>query len=76
MQEDLSGIRLYVLFMTYTSHSPHTLRYPHLPTPQENFHDLELLLFLAFLVQQIRLKLCPKYGGGKAGFLLSAVLAC
>lgn len=76
MQEDVSGIQLYLWFATQTSHSPHTLRHPHLPTPQENFHDLELLLYLAFLVQQVRLKLCSKYGGGKAGFLLSAVMAC
>lgn len=87
MQEDFSGIQLYVLcvvvcmecscmcmyIMTFTSHSPH--RHPHLPTPQENFHYLEVLLSLAFLVQQVRWKLCPKYGRGNAGFLLSAVLA-
>jgi len=43
--------------------------------PPGNFHDLELLLSLACPVQQANMKLCPKDGGGKAGLLLSAVLA-
>lgn len=62
-------IRITLPTHTQMSTRPHTS----LTSPQENFHDLELLLSLAFLVQQVRLKLCPKYGG-REGWL--SVVSC